>query len=96
MIRVTVRYYVLFFIAAGNRMEESVDLPEGSTLSELLEELGRRHKDMGRRVWTRRGTLSPLAWIMLNGRHLAGEPSLVVQLDEGDIIALTTPLMVGG
>lgn len=92
------RYYLIFFLAVGSRLEEIIDLEEGSTIGDLLNDLLERHgKELARRLWDDDGKLRPTAWILVNGVcwSAEGDPS-DLELKDGDTLVLTTPMLVGG
>lgn len=95
MINVTVRYYIMFFIAAGNLTEEQIALPDGSTLLDLLETIAAKHKDMAGKLWEK-DKLSPIARVIVNNILPPEDPPLDLVLKDGDRVVLTTPLIVGG
>lgn len=39
MLKVKMRYYLIFFLAAGSRLEEIIELKDGSTIGDLLANL---------------------------------------------------------
>lgn len=89
------RYYVLFWLHAGRRREEELELPEGATVETLVAGLGERHGSSFAGKVAEGGRLHPFCWLLLNGRRLE-RSCLAERLQEGDEVVLTTPLLVGG
>jgi len=97
MLRVKVRYYLIFYLAVGSRLEEILDLKEGTTIGDLLTELIERHgNELARRLWDEDGKLLSTAWILVNGLHCTEEAHSDLELKNGDTVVFTTPMLVGG
>lgn len=97
MLKVKVRYYLIFFLAVGSRLEEIICLEEGSTIKDLLTELVERYGDeLARRLWDGEGKQRSSAWILVNGLCRAEGTSSDMELKDGDTVVLTTPMLVGG
>lgn len=98
--RVTVRYYNIMATLAGCR-QQTVDLPEGSTLLALLDDLvSGRTPELAGMIFQDRGRgggavrLGAYLRMFLNGR-LAREADLDGSLHEGDELMLF-PAIAGG
>ena len=97
MLRVKVRYYLIFFLAVGSRLEEIICIEEGSTIENLLTELVERYgNELARRLWDGDGKLRSSAWILVNGVCWAEGTTSDMELKDGDTVVLTTPMLVGG
>jgi molybdopterin converting factor small subunit len=94
-VKVRVRYYVLFWLHAGRRREEAVELPDGATVAALVGALGERHGSAFAEQIASDGRLRASCWLLVNRRRLA-TASLTERLAEGDEVVLTTPMLVGG
>lgn len=75
--------------------ESEVELADGAAVSDLLESLASRSRDLRGQIFDGSGRVREDVNVMVNGRHflsLAGEET---QLAEGDEVALF-PAVVGG
>jgi len=97
MLKVKVCYYLIFYLAVGSRLEEIVELEEGSTIGNLLVELiGKYGKELAQRLWDDDGKLRSSAWILVNGVCCMEGYTPDLELRDGDTVVLTTPMLVGG
>lgn len=90
-VRVVVRFVGLFRTLAG-REETQVELPAGTTVAALLEQitagLGRRAPAAG----GERGEQIPPHLVLLNGRPLREAGGLGVEVRDGDTVSLVPPM----
>ena len=95
-IAVSLKYYLLFYIAAGNKKEEQLEIAVGSTLGQLLEMLSLKYgEEFSQRLWGDEGELLRTAWILKNGKRL-DKKQVETIIDDGDVFIITTPMLVGG
>ncbi|PKM81155.1 MAG: hypothetical protein CVU89_10245 [Firmicutes bacterium HGW-Firmicutes-14] len=65
-------------------------------MADLVEVICQKYGDEFRhKIFSREGTLKSTAWFILNGIKLAEDP-LSTKLKNGDILILSSPLLVGG
>ena len=94
-IKINVRYYSLISAAIDYRLEETVCLPENSSILELLQLLCRKYgQPLENALFQHPETLSPACWVLLNGERVRKPECLI--LKENTKIILTSPLLVGG
>ena len=96
MLSVEITYTGLIRNVVGQR-RENVDIPDGATLGQLLEEVVRRHGPEARRfLFDGKTALLPNAMVVVNGTVVRdttaafGEDAQVVQ------ILVLSPMMIGG
>jgi molybdopterin synthase sulfur carrier subunit len=77
----------------GGEME--VDLPEGSTVFELLKKLASRSNDLRDQIFDDSGKIRDDVNVMVNGRHFESLKGAETDLADGDEVALF-PAVVGG
>ncbi len=89
-----VKLYAGLRQAAGIKMLD-VEVPEGSTVREVLQEVTQRYAVLEKFIWAGVGELSQHAHVFINGenaRHLAGLDTAIKKEDHVDIF----PPLVGG
>jgi MoaD family protein len=89
-----VKLYAGLRQAAGTKMLE-VELQEGTTMRQVLEEVTCRYPTLDTFIWKAEGELSELAHVFINGeniRHLRGLDTHPKEDDKVDIF----PPLVGG
>lgn len=92
-IEVTVKYYNVIKDAAG-RKEERLRCPTGSTVLDLLRQVGRLYPAVGSILFLKDGSVSPYTRLFVNGKVV--EASQVGRLlASGDEIMLF-PAVAGG
>jgi molybdopterin synthase sulfur carrier subunit len=72
-----------------------VELPEGSTVFELLKKLATRSTDLQDQIFDASGKIRDDVNVMVNGRHFESLEGSETILAEGDEVALF-PAVVGG
>jgi molybdopterin synthase sulfur carrier subunit len=77
----------------GGKIE--VDLPEGSTVFELLKMLASRSTDLSDQIFDDSGKIREDVNVMVNGRHFESLEGPETVLAAGDEVALF-PVVVGG
>ncbi|HOO53770.1 MAG TPA: MoaD/ThiS family protein [Methanothrix sp.] len=77
----------------GGEME--VDLPEGSTIIDLLNKLASRSNDLRDQIFDASGKIRDDVNVMVNGRHFESLEGSETVLADGDEVALF-PAVVGG
>ncbi|HNR57031.1 MAG: MoaD family protein [Methanothrix sp.] len=87
--RVVVRAFARFREMAGE--EATLELPEGSTLADLLEEVVSSHPGLKKALSGPDGPIGGRAMVLLNRR--GADPSDV--LEEGDEVAILPPFSGG-
>lgn len=80
---------------AMGRMEEDVELPEGSTVVELLVHLASRHDEAGPHLVTRQGQARPSLLVVVNGSAVPAQESAAAVLHSGDVVILLPPIAGG-
>ncbi len=91
---VVVRYMAQLRLAVGTG-SESVTLPEGAVLPDLLRQLGRAHPGLlPRLLFDARGELQPSLLVFVGDSQVS--PSEPRPLREGEVITLLTPIAGGG
>lgn len=94
---VTVKYYVLFFIATGYCMKELWGLHKTHDLNELLNLIGLKYgDDLRSKLFSPDGALKSTVWFILNGQRIESDNLLATSLKNGDELIITSPLLVGG
>ena len=92
MIRVTVRAFAT--LRGLMAPELGLELPAGSTVSVLLDNVVSQYPEVEKTLFERPGMLSEGVNILRNGRNIHFLKELDTPLDEGDVIAIFPP--VGG
>ncbi len=87
--RIVVRLYGYSYLATGV-METVVDLPEGSTVADLLNRLLEIYPGLDGLV-IRDGSPAPYHRITVNGRDIDLLSGVETVLSEGDVVALHPP-----
>ncbi|MCL6611737.1 MAG: MoaD/ThiS family protein [Peptococcaceae bacterium] len=96
MIRITVKYYSVFCVAAGFCREEELEMDGGCTLWGVINMLAGKHgENFRQKLIDKTGNLPVTAWVMVNGRRVDTAQFDQV-LKSGDVVIFTTPLLVGG
>lgn len=72
-----------------------VELPEGSTVFELLKKLATRSTDLQDQIFDASGKIRDDVNVMINGRHFESLEGSETLLADGDEVALF-PAVVGG
>ncbi len=97
-LRIQVQYYGLMKRSAGCA-GETLELPEGSVLADLVKALVSRHgPPMEKLLVTGGGELRAEAGVLLNGRNAVMLQGLATPLEEADtaVIVLLAPALAGG
>ncbi len=97
-LRTQIAYYGLMKRTAGCA-EETIELPEGSVLADLVKALVSRHgPPMEKLLLTGGGELRAEAAVLVNGRNAATLQGLATPLQEEDkaVIVLLAPALTGG
>jgi len=76
-------------------LEKKVELPDGSTVSDLLENLASISSDLRDQIFDSSGHIREDVNVMVNGRHFLSIKGPETRLLEGDEVALF-PAVVGG
>lgn len=96
MIRVTLKYYSVFCVAAGFCREEEINLEGDGTMKGLVDLLALKHgEDFRRKLFDKSGNLPITAWVLVNGERV-DTSGFGRRLKAGDVVIFTTPLLVGG
>jgi len=90
---VTVKTFADFRELLGKELVLSI--PEGETVRELLQILGKRHAAFLPKVLQDDGQLRPYVNILENGRNIKFLNGLETRLAEGDIVAIFPPVAGG-
>ncbi|MBZ5498243.1 MAG: MoaD/ThiS family protein [Acidobacteriia bacterium] len=90
---VTVRTFADFRELLGKELV--ISLPDGQTVRELLQVLGKRHAAFLPGILEDDGQLRPYVNILENGRNVRFLDDLETRLAEGDIIAIFPPVAGG-
>ena len=90
---VTVRTFADFREILGNEFMLSV--PEGETMRELLQLLGKKNATFLPKVLEDDGQLRPYINILENGRNIKFLNGLETRLVDGDIVAIFPPVAGG-
>ncbi len=72
-----------------------IDVSEGSTLRDVLEELFRRYPNLRNEILDENGDLKTGYRLLVNGREALHIGGLDIEVREGDIIALFPPIAGG-
>jgi MoaD family protein len=90
---ITLKPFGRFRDPLGEKVE--VDLPAGSTVCDLLENLASRSSDLRDQIFDSSGHVREDVNVMVNGRHFLSIKGPETRLLEGDEVALF-PAVVGG
>ena len=91
--KIRLKAFAQFRDLLGGEME--VDLPEGSTVFELLNKLASRSSDLQDQIFDDSGRIREDVNVMVNGRHFESLEGSETVLAAGDEVALF-PAVVGG
>jgi molybdopterin converting factor small subunit len=96
-VRVDVKYYGSIGRTAGCS-GESIELPENSVLSNLVQALAARHGERMEQILVRDGELRAEAAILINGRPALSQQGLATALKAEDkaTIVVLVPMLTGG
>jgi len=95
MMRLYVQYSAQLRTAIG-RAEETVDLPEGSSVHSLLQHIGNnRGEHVALHLFNRAGEAQPSLMVALNGSAIPPIAARSTALKAGDTIALMPPIAGG-
>ena len=72
-----------------------ISIPEGETVRQLLQILGKKYAGFLSRILEPDGQLRPYVSILENGRNIRSLNDLDTRLAEGDVIAIFPPLAGG-
>lgn len=96
MIKVTVKFYSIFCVAAGFCREEEIEMESGGALKVLVDLMVLKYgENFRRKLLDRSGNLPITAWILVNGERVDAS-CFGLCLKEGDVVTFTTPMLVGG
>jgi len=97
VVSVTVKYYVLFCIAADYCKIEAFQLKGPSDLGVLLDIICAKYgPQFHQHVFGADGRLKSTAWFIINGKKIDSESLFSVSLTDGDEVIISSPLLVGG
>jgi molybdopterin synthase sulfur carrier subunit len=92
--KVTVKFFTTLREIVG-KPQEQIELSETVTVSELLQQLGKRYgKDFVRYVYNEKGVVKGHLHFLINGKSITTQQGLKTKLKENDILAILPP--VGG
>lgn len=97
LINISVRYLVNFSVATGKKQEE-VTLPNGATLSDLIDKLTQRYGNaLKKEIFdSKTGEVKPHVLILINGRSLDQfKERLGIPLANGNSVIFTFPVTGG-
>jgi MoaD family protein len=97
LINVSVRYLVNFSVATGKKQEE-VMLPDGATLSDLIDKLIQRYRNaLKKEIFeAKTGKVKPHVLILIDGRSLDQfKERLGTPLENGNSVIFTFPVTGG-
>jgi len=96
MIKVTVKFYSIFCVAAGFCREDEIEMESGGDLKILVDLMVLKYGENFRwKLLDGSGNLPITAWILVNGERVDAS-CFGRRLKEGDEVIFTTPLLVGG
>ena len=94
--KVLVRYYTIVCLAANSCREEELLLDHGANLELLLQAISAKYGGpMERMIAPSWQGEAGIIWVMVNGQRVKAT-SYDSVLREGDVVTLTTPLLMGG
>jgi len=89
-LKVTVKFFTTLREITGKR-EEELEMPEVSTVGEVLDELSRRYGAHFADYVFEKGNVRPYLQILINGRNINLLQGLGTRVEEGDTIAILPP-----
>ena len=92
--KLRVQYTAQLRTAVG-RAEEDVELPEGSTLSELLAHLATRGRDVAVHLVTDVGAAQPSLLMAVNSAAVPAHAAAATPIKCGDVVTLMPPIAGG-
>lgn len=94
--KVIVKYYTVICAAAGFCREEHITLKEGHDIYTLLHIISAKYGGpMENAITSLLKSDNKILWILVNGYRIK-PVHFDKNLREGDVVVLTTPLLVGG
>lgn len=94
--KVVVRYYTIVSLAANSCREEELTLTERAGLDLLLKAISAKYGGpMERMITSLLQGEEGIIWVMVNGQRVKAT-SYDDVLREGDMVTITTPLLMGG
>jgi molybdopterin synthase sulfur carrier subunit len=75
--------------------ESLIDLPDGSTVRNLLDRIASRHRDFQGHVFASDGSLSSFVTVLVNGRNILHIDGLQTLISDGDEVAIFPPVAGG-
>lgn len=79
---------------AVGRKEQSVDVPDGATVGDLLADLADEHRELDARLFED-GELRDAVTVTRNGKHLAHQDGVDTPLADGDVVRAAPPVKGG-
>ncbi|MFQ5711818.1 MAG: MoaD family protein [Candidatus Geothermarchaeales archaeon] len=93
--RVVVKYLGAFYSVTRKAME-TLEISEGSSVQDLLEEIFERYgKEFEEQFYEAEGRVSTTAQILINGRIIRHEEGSRIKIKDGDTVVIMHPV-VGG
>ncbi|MCE5265200.1 MAG: MoaD/ThiS family protein [Deltaproteobacteria bacterium] len=92
--KITLRTFADFRETIGSR-EVELSLPEGASVSRLLQSLCDSHPALKGKIFDGAGNLKPYILILRNGHNIASLEQLDTLLCDRDIVALFPPVAGG-
>jgi molybdopterin synthase sulfur carrier subunit len=92
-LKIIVRAFAQFRELLGG--EQFIPVPQAETVRGLLERLGDDNPAFSSRALQNDGNLMPAVIILLNGRNIQSLDGLESRLNEGDVVAIFSPIAGG-
>jgi MoaD family protein len=92
--KLRVQYTAQLRTAVG-RPEDEVDLPVGSNLAGLIDQLSQRLDGVASRLIAPAGRLDRNLLVVVNGHAIAWPDALATELQDGDVVLLLPPIAGG-